>query len=205
MRIQLTWTDPITGRQQQPTLEPPIAIGKEFARMPAEINGRKVSRMLIKDSSIADYHLLIDWQYQGMILYDQSNGMSIQVNGEQVSTLKLGNDDIINIGICQIIINFDASSNWQCDRTIGFLFKRRCDRTDPTNCPHCENDIYEYNEYSYYQGYGSYEQNNWGNRYYQNRNNHSYNSETGNVDFTEADTASFESEQDRFETDMGAS
>lgn len=205
MRIQLTWTDPTTGRQQQPTLETPIAIGKELAQMPSEINGNKVSRMVIRDSLIADYHILIDWQNQNAMLLDKSNGSGIQVNGEQVSTVKLENGDNINMGICQIVINFNASSNWQCSRTIGFLFKRPCDRTDPTNCPDCQNGTYVYNEYSYYQSYGSYGRNDWGNSYYRQRDNYSYNSETGNVDFTEADTASFEREQDGFETDMGAS
>lgn len=205
MRIQLTWTDPTTGKQQNPFLETPVAIGKEFAQMPSQISGNNVSRMVIKDDLIADYHVLIDYQNQDLILSNQTN-LGTQVNGQQVSSINLQNGDTISIGICQITINYDTPTGWSCDRMVGFLFKRRCSSTDPTNCPYCQNNSSDYNEYSYYQGYGSYGRGYWGNNYYRERDHYSYNSETGNVDFTEADTASFEQEDDGdFETDMGAS
>ncbi len=87
---------------------------------------------------------------------------------------------------------------------VGFLFKRRCGRTDTTGCPHC-NPTYE-EDYAYYSGYGEYRSGYWGDRYYYNRDRYDYDPETGNIDFTEADTASLEDENDTdFETNMGAS
>jgi hypothetical protein len=91
-----------------------------------------------------------------------------------------------------------------CDRMVGFLFKRRCGRTDKTGCPHC-NESYE-NDYAYYSEYGNYGSGNWGHNYYQDRDRYYYDPEIGNVDFTEADSISLENESDAdFERNMGAS
>lgn len=98
-----------------------------------------------------------------------------------------------------------------CDRKVGFLFKRRCGRTSRVGCPYCDQatttaDPYFYDEYTYYPGYGTYGRGYWGHSYYVNRHHYYYDAERGRTDFTEADAAAFEAENDQdYEMDMGAS
>ncbi|MDA0267846.1 MAG: FHA domain-containing protein [Cyanobacteria bacterium] len=99
-----------------------------------------------------------------------------------------------------------------CDRQIGFLVKRRCGRTSTAGCPHCRNgqvatdtDPYR-DDYDLYPGYGHYGRNYWGYHYYSNRDRYYYDPASRQVDFTEADAASFEDESDQdYEMDLDAS
>jgi len=201
LQIQLTWIDPNTGDRREPLLETPVAIGKQFSTMPQQINEQKVSRIVIEDELIANYHALIDWQNQELTIIDQNTSNGIKINNVQLTNGILQNGDRIQIGSCEITINFE-NATWECDRMVGFLFKRRCGRTDTTNCPDC-NALYD-DDYAYYPEYGSYRY--WGSSYYHDRDRYSYDPETGNVDFTEADSISLETERDSdFETNMGAS
>lgn len=205
MQIQLSWIVPNTGEHSEPTLETPVAIGRKFAAMPSENNGQRVSRITIEDDLIADYHALIDWQNQNLIIIDQNTDNGIQINGTELTNGSLNNGDRIKIGSCEITVKFTpVTTPGECDRMIGFLFKRRCGRTDTTGCPHCH-PTYE-QDYAYYSGYGNYHSGSWGSSYYYNRDRYEYDSETGNIDFTEADAMSLENEYDTdYETNMGAS
>ncbi len=104
----------------------------------------------------------------------------------------------------------NMAGNWRCDRKVGFLFKRPCERTTPQGCPHCRNgqvtnDPYFY-DYDLYPNYGRYGRGYWGYSYYRDRDRYSYNRDSRNVDFTEADAASFEDETDTdYETGFGDS
>jgi pSer/pThr/pTyr-binding forkhead associated (FHA) protein len=201
LQIQLTWIDPNTSDRRTPCLETPVAIGRQFSTMPAQIDDKRVSRIVIEDDLIADYHTLIDWQNQELIIIDQNTSNGIKINDVQLTHSILKDSDRIQIGNCEIVVSFESAA-WECDRMIGFLFKRRCGRTDTTDCPDCDQS-YE-NDYAYYPEYGVYRS--WGSSYYHNRDNYSYNPETGNVDFTEADAISLEDERDTdFERNMGAS
>ncbi|MBD2194351.1 MULTISPECIES: FHA domain-containing protein [Calothrix] len=210
MQIQLSWLDPNSEEQREPLLETPVAIGRTFSEMPQQINEQRVSRIVIKDDLIADYHALIDWQNQELVITDQNTTNGIKINGVQVTGGILKNGDRITVGACEIAIGFTPPV-WECDRMVGFLFKRRCGRTDRTGCPDC-NQTYS-DDYAYYSEYGNY-RSGWGRDYYQERVSeappqearYSYDPETGDVDFTEADAVSLETEQDAdFESDMGAS
>jgi pSer/pThr/pTyr-binding forkhead associated (FHA) protein len=204
LQIQLSWTDPNTGDIREPKLETPVAIGRIFAAMPLENNGQRVSRITIEDDLIADYHALIDWQNQELIIIDQNTSIGIQINGVHLTNGNLKNGDRICIGNCEIVVNFTTTNTtWECDRMVGFLFKRRCGRTDTTGCPHCQPTYEE--DYAYYSGYGNY-RSGWGSGYYYNRDRYYYDSDTASVDFTEADAMSLETESDHdYETNMGAS
>ncbi|MBD2353851.1 FHA domain-containing protein [Tolypothrix sp. FACHB-123] len=202
MQVQLSWLDPNSEEQREPLLETPVAIGRSFSEMPQQINEQRVSRIAIEDDLIADYHALIDWQNQELVITDQNTSNGIKINGVQVIGGILKNGDRISIGACEIVVIF-TTQVWECDRMVGFLFKRRCGRTDRTGCPDC-NQTYE-DDYAYYSEYGNY-RSGWGRDYYEDRDRYSYDPETGNVDFTEADAVSLETEQDAdFESDMGAS
>lgn len=202
MQIQLNWIDPNTQERREPLLETPVAIGRNFASMPAEINGRKVSRVVINDDLIADYHALIDWVNQELIISVQQTNMGIKINDFLVNNGSLRNNDSLQIGTCEIQIKLATSNT--CDRMVGFLFKRRCDRTDKTGCPHCD-ESYD-NDYAFYANYGNYRNGSWGHNYYEERDYYFYDPYTGSVTFTEADAVSLEHENDTdFEYDMGAS
>ncbi|WP_414574911.1 FHA domain-containing protein [Anabaena sp. CCY 9402-a] len=204
MQIKLTWVDPNTGDRREPLLQIPVAIGKEFAAMPQEVDEQRVSRATIQDDLVAGYHALINWQNQELVIIDQNTSNGMQINGLPLTTGSLTDGDRIQIGNCEIMINFIATTGAECDRMIGFLFKRRCGRTDTIDCAYC-NQSYE-EDYAYYSNYGNYRSSSWGNDYYSNRDRYSYDPETGNVDFTEADAMSLESERDSdFESNMGAS
>lgn len=204
MQIQLSWIDPNTGERRQPLLQTPVAIGREFSQMPQQSNAERVSRVVIQDDLIADYHALIDWQNQELIIIDQNTSSGIKINGVQLTNGSLKNGDRLQIGSCEIVVNFTVATTTECDRMVGFLFKRRCGRTDKTGCPHC-NEYYE-EDYAYYGEYGNYRSGNWGHNYYEDRDRYSYDPETGNVDFTEADSVSLDQESDvDFERNMGAS
>jgi hypothetical protein len=195
LQIQLSWIDPNTEEQREPILATPVAIGKLFSEMPQEIHSQRVSRVAIADDLIADYHALIDWENQQLLITVQNSSTDIKINGVQLTHGSLRDGDRIEIGACKIIVKFTTPA-WECDRMVGFLFKRRCGRTDTTDCPDC-NQTYE-EDYAYYPRYGSY-RSGWGRNYY-------HESETTSVDFTEADALSLESERYAdFESDMGAS
>ncbi len=202
MQIQLSWIDPNTGERREPLLETPVAIGRQFQEMPQQSDGQRVSRVMIQDDLITDYHALIDWQNEELIVIDQNSSGGIKINGVQLTSGSLRNGDRLEIGSCKIVIGFTAA--WECDLMVGFLFKRPCGRTDSTDCPHC-NDSYDH-DYAYYSEYGYYRSGNWGSKYYDDHERYSYDPETGNVDFTEADSKSLENEKDGdFEKDMDAS
>lgn len=105
-----------------------------------------------------------------------------------------------------------SSREWVCDRKVGFLFKRNCDRTTALGCPYCldgqsklDQDPY-WLDYDLYPNFGTYRPGSWGYEYYRDRAYYCYNRESRNVDFTEADAASFEEELDTdYEMNFGAS
>jgi hypothetical protein len=202
LQIQLSWIETNTEERRDLLLTTPVAIGRNFEAMPANINDEEVSRVVIADDLISDYHILITWENPKLIVIAQDTIRGVKINGLHRHNGSLKNGDRLEIGTCEIIVNFTVSN--VCDRMVGFLFKRRCDRTDSTDCPYC-NEYYE-EDYAFYTDYGNYRPGYWGSSYYDARNYYVYDPYTGNVNFTEADTVSFESESDGyFEYDMGAS
>ncbi|MEA5515510.1 FHA domain-containing protein [Nodularia sp. UHCC 0506] len=202
MQIQLSWIDPNTEERREPLFTTPVAIGKNFEEMPAEINDKLVSRVVIADDLVAGYHVLITEENQRLIAISQDSNMGMKINSLHKSNGSLKDGDRLQVGNCEIVVNLTATN--LCDRMVGFLFKRRCDRTDQTDCPYCYQSYEE--DYAFYSGYGNYRSGYWGDNYYDNRDGYFYDPSTGNVNFTEADAISLERESDgNFEYDMGAS
>ena len=217
MEIQLSWIAyesgnsevlPQSAVRREPLLETPIALGSDFAQMPGEISGERVSRVVLADNRVSPYHSLIQDRNGELIITDQNSSTGTLINNVQLPSSTLLNRDRICLGSVEIEVRTDVSISTQgCDKMVGFLFKRRCGRTDTRGCTYCEDgrsSAEPYTEYSYYQGYGTYDD--WGSYYYHRRHDYYYNRETGDVDFTEADSEAFETETDRdFEQDFGAS
>lgn len=236
MRIQLRWTDPSTGQNQQPFLETPIALGREFTVMPGVVDGQRVSRAVIAHPQVAEYHALITEQAGELIITDQS-GAGVQFPNGAVTVGRLNNQTTFQLGpvILQVSLSNGNTSTTSegvalasgvdlpaagtasvgemgCDRKIGFLFQRRCGRTDPTGCTYCQGGLLPSSQdpfqvdHGYYPGYGYYGRGSWGHNYYNQRDYYAYHPDTRSIDFNESDVASFEEEGDMdFENQLDAS
>jgi hypothetical protein len=211
VQVQLTYVNQATGESQQTSLSTPIALGTDPSRLPNTIEGQPAQTLVLRDAQMLDYHASLTERGGQLSAIAQPNGF-IEVNGRSVANVVLGNGDTFTIGGWQVTVQIGPGEmslgEMGCDRQVGFLFKRRCGRTDPRNCPDCSGagqSAYD-DDYAFYRGYGYYNDGYWGHRYYDDRDRYGYNSQTGNVDFTDADSVSFMNESDTdYEQDMGAS
>lgn len=82
MEIQLTWTDPTNQKQQQVKAALPIALGRDFKEMPAEIEGQPVSRIVLESGQISRFHLLLTEKETQIIASDRSTN-GTYLNGQR--------------------------------------------------------------------------------------------------------------------------
>ncbi|MBW4687414.1 MAG: FHA domain-containing protein [Komarekiella atlantica HA4396-MV6] len=113
LQIQLSWEDPATGERREPKLNVPIAFGREFARLPAEIAGQRVSRMLLNSNEVSRYHALIDWEQNQLVVIDQGSVNGIFVNGQQQTRSVLANGDVLQIGPYMMTVTFATNVSAQ--------------------------------------------------------------------------------------------
>ncbi|MCL6752787.1 FHA domain-containing protein [Nostoc sp. CCCryo 231-06] len=105
-QIQLSWEEPATGERREPRLNMPIAFGREFARLPAEFRGVRVSRMLLNSNEVSRYHALIDWEQDHLVVIDQNSVNGVYVNGQPQTRSVLANGDTLQIGPYLITVTF---------------------------------------------------------------------------------------------------
>ncbi|MEH1904688.1 MAG: FHA domain-containing protein [Nostoc sp.] len=110
-QIQLSWEEPATGERREPMLSMPIAFGREFARLPAELRGVRVSRMLLNSNEVSRYHALIDWEQDHLVVIDQNSVNGVYVNGQPQTRSVLVNGDTLQIGPYVIMVTFAASAS----------------------------------------------------------------------------------------------
>ncbi|MBD2347110.1 FHA domain-containing protein [Anabaena subtropica] len=113
LQIQLIWEDPTTGERREPRLDVPIAFGREFARLPAELDGQRVSRMLLNSNEVSRYHALIVWDNNQPIVLDQGSVNGVFVNGQQQKRSVLANGDTLQIGPYIMMVSLTASVTTQ--------------------------------------------------------------------------------------------
>ncbi|WP_448265788.1 FHA domain-containing protein [Nostoc sp. DSM 114159] len=111
LQIQLSWEEPATGERREPLLNVPIAFGREFARLPAELRGVRVSRMLLNSNEVSRYHALIDWEQDHLVVIDQGSVNGVYVNGQPQTRSVLVNGDTLQIGPYLIAVTFGASAS----------------------------------------------------------------------------------------------
>ncbi|MFW9259193.1 FHA domain-containing protein [Nostoc sp. CALU 546] len=111
LQIQLSWDDPATGERREPRLNMPIAFGREFARLPAELRGVRVSRMLLNSNEVSRYHALIDWEQDHLVVIDQGSVNGVYINGQPQTRSVLANGDTLQIGPYLIVVTFAASAS----------------------------------------------------------------------------------------------
>ncbi|GAA6624044.1 FHA domain-containing protein [Scytonema sp. NUACC26] len=98
LQIQLTWDDPTTGERREPRLNAPIALGRDFAALPAELHEQRVARMLLNSSQVSRFHVLIDWEQNQLVVTDQNSTNGTVVNGQRQTRGILVSGDTVQIG-----------------------------------------------------------------------------------------------------------
>ncbi|BAY07395.1 FHA domain-containing protein [Calothrix sp. NIES-2098] len=110
LHIQLSWDDPATGERREPRLSVPIAFGREFARLPTELRGERVSRMLLNSNEVSRYHALLDWEQNQLVLTDQGSVNGVFVNGQRQTRSVVANGDTVQIGPYTIAVTFSINA-----------------------------------------------------------------------------------------------
>ena len=133
LQIQLSWDDPATGERREPLLNMPIAFGREFARLPAELRGVRVSRMLLNSNEVSRYHALIDWEQDHLVVIDQGSVNGVYVNGQPQTRSVLVNGDTLQIGPYLIAVTFGASASAPDTTPPSTIhFNAKTNRPDPS-------------------------------------------------------------------------
>lgn len=223
MKVQLTWIEIESEQKRSPTFETPIAIGRTFGLMPSNLEGNRVSRLVIDGSDIFDYHALL-LEKDGQ-LEIQPRRSQVKVNGELCSQdfCLLREGDRVQIGSYEIEITAIESDVIEpslfppetvgCQRIVGVLFPRRCGRLSVEGCPHCggaeidaefdqecDGDPYFMSgERSLYENYGDYRSAEWVDEAEMEELGET---EKIGFDFTEADAIALEAEAGDFERDL---
>lgn len=104
MQIQLAWEDPATGERRSPTLTLPVALGREFARMPDRLNDQRVARIVLDSGQVSRFHTLIEPEGTGVVITDQNSANGTWVNGDRQGRCFLANGDVVQIGPYQISV-----------------------------------------------------------------------------------------------------
>ncbi|BAY61333.1 FHA domain protein [Calothrix brevissima NIES-22] len=110
LEILLSWDDPATGERREPRLAVPIAFGREFARLPNEVGGQRVSRMLLNSEQVSRYHALIDWEQNQLVITDQGSVNGVFINGQRQTRSVIANGDTVQIGPYQITVTFSVNA-----------------------------------------------------------------------------------------------
>jgi pSer/pThr/pTyr-binding forkhead associated (FHA) protein len=97
-QIYFSWEDPATGEKREPILSAPIAFGREFARLPAELQGQLVTRIILNSNEISRYHALIDWEQNQLVVIDQNSVNGVFINGQRQNRGILNHGDTLQIG-----------------------------------------------------------------------------------------------------------
>ena len=109
LEIHLSWEDPATGELREPRLRVPIAFGREFSQMPAEIGEERVSRMLLDSSEVSRFHALIDWEEDQLVVIDQNSVNGIYVNANRQKRSVINSGDTLKIGPYEITLSFSLN------------------------------------------------------------------------------------------------
>ncbi|WP_166482809.1 hypothetical protein [Scytonema sp. UIC 10036] len=56
MRIQLSWEDPVTGEHWEPVMKLPVALGSKREKMPNNLDGQPVDRVLLQSKIVSRFH-----------------------------------------------------------------------------------------------------------------------------------------------------
>jgi pSer/pThr/pTyr-binding forkhead associated (FHA) protein len=98
------WEDPATGERKEPLLTVPIALGREFERLPPTIDSQRVCRIVLSSLDVSRYHASIEIQQDRLVIIDRGSSNGIIVNGQKQAHSQLEPGDVIQIGNYQISV-----------------------------------------------------------------------------------------------------
>jgi pSer/pThr/pTyr-binding forkhead associated (FHA) protein len=98
------WEDPATGERKEPLLTVPIALGREFGRLPAELEGERVCRVVLNSLEVSRYHALITIEQDRLVIFDRDSSNGVIVNGQLQTQCQIDPGDTIQLGNYQIAI-----------------------------------------------------------------------------------------------------
>ena len=97
--IHLSWEDPITGKSHRSSLPPPVAIGREPAKMSQQWGNQSVSYLELAHNQVSRHHASITVVNRQLYVTDKSangtflNGRRVRQNGQFFTpkdTLRIG-------------------------------------------------------------------------------------------------------------------
>lgn len=133
MQIQLTWEDPATGERRSPILTVPVALGREFARLPDTLNNQRVARIVLESGQVSRYHALIEQEGTGIVITDQGSSNGIFVNGTRQGRSFLATGDTVQIGPYQISIALAGAATPQPRSGSTIIFHPETDLPVPAS------------------------------------------------------------------------
>jgi pSer/pThr/pTyr-binding forkhead associated (FHA) protein len=98
------WEDPVTGECKEPLLTVPIALGREFERLPTLLDDQRVSRIVLNSLEVSRYHASIELLPDGLTIIDHGSSNGIIVNGSKQTQCLINPGDTIKIGNYQLAI-----------------------------------------------------------------------------------------------------
>jgi pSer/pThr/pTyr-binding forkhead associated (FHA) protein len=110
VQIRLTWEDPVTGERKEPLLTIPIALGREFERLPAEIDRQRVCRIVLNSLEVSRYHALMTIEQGQLTIIDQGSSNGVLVNGQKQTTSQINPGDTLQLGNYQISIALPSNT-----------------------------------------------------------------------------------------------
>jgi hypothetical protein len=112
MRVQLHWVEVKTGMVRTPTLETPVAFGREFGSMPSTVEGVATSRMVLASDQVEAYHALLTEQAGQLTISDRGSRHCTQVNGVALPMQPVQSGDRITIGPFEITVTVLEEENY---------------------------------------------------------------------------------------------
>ncbi|MEM0979229.1 MAG: FHA domain-containing protein [Cyanobacteria bacterium P01_H01_bin.58] len=104
MQVLLRWTDPNTGNSYAPNLSTPIAFGRDFGSMPSAVGDQSVSRMVLKDNQVEQYHALLENIDGQLRINDRGSRVGTKVNGVPLPFQGVMAGDRLQIGPYDITV-----------------------------------------------------------------------------------------------------
>jgi pSer/pThr/pTyr-binding forkhead associated (FHA) protein len=98
------WEDPATGERKEPLLTAPIALGREFARLPDILDGQRVCRIVLNSLDVSRYHASIEMVGDRLTIVDRGSSNGVIVNGTKQPQCQIEPGDVVKIGNYQIAI-----------------------------------------------------------------------------------------------------
>ena len=106
--ITLSWTDPTTGQLRQDRGLAPIVVGRVAIAMPTLMSERATKQIVLDNSNISRFHLLLDWDGTQLIASDRNSRNGSYINGQQLQQRAIASGTVIDLGPYSLQVTFDA-------------------------------------------------------------------------------------------------